>query len=144
MEACPLLTAHLPQEEAMPSGLGRQVGLLLLLWRDRDQLTQSHSHQCVTPWTVARQAPLSMGFSRQEYWSGLPCPSPGDLPNPGIQPAPSPSHCPAASVSSSAPSVHRTHLHNEELHQSCYTIELESRSGVNYIYNLCYLSLCET
>ena len=40
----------------------------------------------VTPWTVARQAPLSIGFSRQEYWSGLPCPSPGDLPNPGIEP----------------------------------------------------------
>ena len=40
----------------------------------------------VTPWTVAYQAPLSMGFSRQEYWSGLPFPSPGDLPNPGIEP----------------------------------------------------------
>ena len=40
----------------------------------------------VTPWTVARQAPLSMGFSRQEYWSGLPCPPPGDLPDPGIEP----------------------------------------------------------
>ena len=39
-----------------------------------------------TPWTVAYQAPLSMGFSRQEYWSGLPFPSPGDLPNPGIEP----------------------------------------------------------
>ena len=39
-----------------------------------------------TPWTVAPQAPLSMGFSRQEYWSGLPCPPPGDLPNPGIEP----------------------------------------------------------
>ena len=38
-----------------------------------------------TPWTVAHQAPLSMGFSRQEYWSGLPCPSPEDLPNPGIE-----------------------------------------------------------
>ena len=38
-----------------------------------------------TPWTVACQAPLSMGFSRQAYWSGLPCPSPGDLPNPGIE-----------------------------------------------------------
>ena len=37
-----------------------------------------------TPWTVTRQAPPSMGFSRQEYWSGLPFPSPGDLPNPGI------------------------------------------------------------
>ena len=39
-----------------------------------------------TPWTVAYQAPLSMGFSRQRYWSGLPFPSPGDLPNPGIEP----------------------------------------------------------
>ena len=38
------------------------------------------------PWTVACQAPLSMGFSRQEYWSGLPFPSPGDLPDPGIKP----------------------------------------------------------
>ena len=36
----------------------------------------------VTPWTLAHQAPLSMGFSRQEYWSGLPCPPPGDLPDP--------------------------------------------------------------
>ena len=40
-----------------------------------------------TPWTAALQAPLSMGFSRQEYWSGLPCPPPGDLPDPGIKPA---------------------------------------------------------
>ena len=39
-----------------------------------------------TLWTVARQAPLSMGFSRQEYWSGLPFPPPGDLPDPGIKP----------------------------------------------------------
>ena len=39
-----------------------------------------------TPWTTARQAPLSMGFSRQEYWSGLPFPPPGDLPNTGIKP----------------------------------------------------------
>ena len=40
----------------------------------------------VTPWTVAHKAPPSMGFSRQEYWSGLPFPSPGDLPDPGIEP----------------------------------------------------------
>ena len=39
-----------------------------------------------TPWTVAHQAPPSKGFSRQQYWSGLPFPSPGDLPNPGIEP----------------------------------------------------------
>ena len=41
---------------------------------------------CATPWTVMHQAPWSMGFSRQEYWSGLPFPPPGDLPNPGIEP----------------------------------------------------------
>ena len=40
----------------------------------------------VTPWTVARQAPLSMGFSRQEYWGGLPFPPLGDLPDPGTEP----------------------------------------------------------
>ena len=39
-----------------------------------------------TPWTSACQAPLSMGFSRQEYWSGFPFPPPGDLPDPGIKP----------------------------------------------------------
>ena len=43
--------------------------------------------QCfATPWTVAHQAPLSMGSSRQEYWSGFPCPSPGDRPHPGAEP----------------------------------------------------------
>ena len=40
----------------------------------------------VTPWTVACQAPLFMGLSNQDYWSGLPIPSPGDLPDPGIKP----------------------------------------------------------
>ena len=49
-------------------------------------LVLSHVWLCVTPSTVARQAPLSMEFSRQEYWSGLPFPPPGDLPNPGIEP----------------------------------------------------------
>ena len=43
------------------------------------------SYSFVTSWTVARQAPVSMEFSRQEYWKGLPFPSPGDIPNPGIK-----------------------------------------------------------
>ena len=55
---------------------------------------QTHKCHCVlrhvwlftTPWAVAHQAPLSMGFSRQEYWIGLPCPSPRGLPNLGIEP----------------------------------------------------------
>ena len=46
----------------------------------------SHVRLSATPWTVAYQASPSMGFSRQEYWSGLPFPSPGDLPDPGIEP----------------------------------------------------------
>ena len=45
----------------------------------------SHVQLLGTLWTVAHQAPLSMGFSRQEYWSGLPCPPPGDLPDPGLK-----------------------------------------------------------
>ena len=47
----------------------------------------SHVQLFATPWTVACQALLSMGFPRQEYWSGLPFLSPGDLPNPGVEPA---------------------------------------------------------
>ena len=47
----------------------------------------SHVQLLETPWTVALQAPVSMGFSRQEYWSVLPCPPPGNLPHPGIEPA---------------------------------------------------------
>ena len=46
----------------------------------------SHVRLFVTPWTVACQTPLFMGFSRQKYWSGLPFPSPGDLPDPRIEP----------------------------------------------------------
>ena len=55
--------------------------MLLLLCRF------SHVQLFATPWTVAQQSPLSVGFPRQEYWKGLPCPPPGDLPNPGIKPA---------------------------------------------------------
>ena len=44
------------------------------------------SDSFATPWTGGRQVPLSMRFSGQEYWSGLPCPPPGDLPHPGIEP----------------------------------------------------------
>ena len=83
--------------------LGSNLHLLCLLhckqilyhWATGEALSQKmkwsevKSLSCVwlfvTPWTVAHQAPLSMGFSRQEYWSGLPFPSPGDLPDPGIE-----------------------------------------------------------
>ena len=49
-------------------------------------LVRSDMGSCLTPWTVAHQAPLLMGFSRQEYWNGLPFPSPGDLPDLEIEP----------------------------------------------------------
>ena len=66
------------------------VGIELLSTREADSfmgglVTKSYL-TLETPWTVACQAPLSMGFSRQEYESGLPFPSQGDLPNPGIEP----------------------------------------------------------
>ena len=47
---------------------------------------RAQSYPTTTPWTVARQAPLFMEFSRQDYWSGLPFPFPRDLPDPGIKP----------------------------------------------------------
>ena len=56
-----------------------------LVSESESEVTQSCPTLC-DPWTIAHQAPPSMGFSRQEYWSGLPFPSPGDLPDPGIEP----------------------------------------------------------
>ena len=55
-----------------------------------EMLYVSHVQFFVTPWTAACQAPLSLGFPRQEYWSGLPCPPPEDLPNSGIKTGPLP------------------------------------------------------
>ena len=53
---------------------------------DNNKWNRNILYQSWSPWTVACQAPLSMGFSRQKYWSGLPCPPLGDLPNPEIEP----------------------------------------------------------
>ena len=57
------------------------IGSWVVLW-----LVTQHVQLFMTLWTVAHQVPLSMGFSRQEYWNGLPCPSPEDFPNPEIEP----------------------------------------------------------
>ena len=73
----------------------------------------SHVRLFATPWTVACQAPLSMGFSRQEYWNGLPVPSPGDLPNPGIKPS-SPA-LQAVALSSEPSEKHNFPLENSDL-----------------------------
>ena len=68
--------------------LGFPVGFYLinnLKWKVKVK-SLSRVWLFATPWTVAHQAPPSMGFSRQEYWNGLPFPSPEDFPNPGIEP----------------------------------------------------------
>ena len=66
-----------------------------MVTRGWEEEKMGYMHKCqvasvmsdsATLWTIAHQAPLSMGFSRQEYWSGLPCSPPGALPNPGIEP----------------------------------------------------------
>ena len=74
--------------------------LLFLDFQDLDMSEEqcllshfSHVQLCATLWTIACWAPLSMGFSRQKYWSGLPCPPPGDLPNPGVEPCISYVYC---------------------------------------------------
>ena len=65
-----------------PRGYNLTLKANLLLLFNRTVMPSSFE----TPWTVACQAPLSVGFSRQEYWRGLPFPSPEDLPHPGIEP----------------------------------------------------------
>ena len=75
---------------SLPGGLGDQEAAKKISKKTPDNVKGllshfSHLQLFATLWTVARQAPLSMGFSRQEYWSGFPCPLPGDLPDPGIE-----------------------------------------------------------
>ena len=78
----PVLICRLSLTCLPPSSVHHEfIAFLLLLLLSRSVLSDSG-----TPWTVAHQAPLSMGLSRQEYWSGLVFPSPGDLPLPGIKP----------------------------------------------------------
>ena len=59
---------------------GKDIRVCVCVW------ALSHVQLLVTPWTITHQAPLSMRFPRQEYWSQLPFPTPGDLPDPGIEP----------------------------------------------------------
>ena len=70
----------------MPRKNWKDINTMLMLENGRKVKSLSRVRLFATPWTVAYQASPSMGFSRQEYWSGLPFPSPGDLPDPGIEP----------------------------------------------------------
>ena len=72
-----------------------KLGLMTYIYSGGGGLVTKSCPTLATPWTEARQTPLSMGFSRQEYWSGLPFPSSGDLPDPGIEP-----QCPALQADS--------------------------------------------
>ena len=86
----------------------------------------------MTPWTVAHQAPVSMGFSRQEYQSGLPVPSPGDLPDPGIEPASpvNPSHVDSLRLSHQG-NPHAGSLTTITMH---YLTDLESLQVWSFVF----------
>ena len=77
------LAAHLPSPPCIWPRAGLQGEVKVKVKMKVKSLSRV---RLCDPWTVAHQAPLSMGFSRQEYWSELPFPSPGDLPDPGIEP----------------------------------------------------------
>ena len=81
----------------------------------------------VTPWTVAHQAPLSMEFSRQQYWSGLPFPSPGDLPDLGIEPR---------SPTLQAVPYHLSHLKSQSLRGEPIFQKLQTASECHSVQNL--------
>ena len=74
------------EKESLKVKLKMTSGEIILAYLRFGGLVTKSCLTLVTPWTVACQAPLSMGFSRQEYWSGLPFPSPGNLPDLGIEP----------------------------------------------------------
>ena len=94
----------------------------------------SRSQFFVTPWVITCQAPLSMGFSRQEHWSGFPFPSPGDLPNPRIKPG--------------SPTLQADSLPAEPLgkHKECQTIsKMNSTNQImlgNFLVNYVMCGLC--
>ena len=86
----------------------QQEGLKLLSLAHKEKLLFSPSvmtDSFANSWTVAHQAPLSMGFSRQEDWSGFSFPSPGDLPDPGIEPASAASPALAGGFSTTEPAT---------------------------------------
>ena len=79
---CTINVMHLNHPETIPPPLVHRK----LVFHEKGVCVHSVLSDSVTPWTVAHQAPLSVGFFRQEYWSGLPCPTPGNLPYPGTEP----------------------------------------------------------
>ena len=98
-----------------------------------------------TPWTVAHQPLLSTGFSRQEYWSGLPCHSPGDLPNPGIEPTSLMSPALAGRFFTTSATGKCTHLHTHthtHTHTHIYIYKYTHTCTNIYIYTCVHAQSC--
>ena len=116
------------RDQTLISCIGRQI---LYHWATREAGSSMCSvvSDSATLWTVAWQAPLSMGFSRQEYWSGFPCPPPGDLPNPGIKPR-SPT-LQVDSLPSKPPKKPPIRLHLNQFHLQRPCFHLGSHSKVS-------------
>ena len=97
--------------------------------------THKGTHTCVTPWTVVCQAPLSMEFSRQEYWSGLSFPISGDLPDPGIKPESLASSALAGGFFTTASTWEAIHIHTNiyiHIHTHTHIPILEHTLGREY------------
>ena len=93
------------------------------------------SNSSATPWTVTHQASLSMGFPRQEYWSGLPFPSPGDLPDPGIKPV-------SAALQAASSSLHHLGRQTSNSTSQFWMLqELQKKKIPSYKPNLCFLKV---
>ena len=92
----------------------------------------SHVWLFASLWTVARQAPLSTGFSRQEFWSVLPCPAPGDLPDPGIKPG-SPAFRADPLPSAPQGSRHRSFLNRSSVdgHLGLHVLAIVNSAAIN-------------
>ena len=113
------------------------------------------SDSSAIPWTVAHQAPLSMGFSRQEYWNGLPFPSPGDLPDPWIETASPVSTALAEGFFTTEPPgkphiyshIYLIFLYNTYIKMKIYVyiyIYLHSFSKIRNLLQICMSSLCRS
>ena len=93
-----------------------------------------HVYLFVTSWTVVCQAALSLGFSRQEYWSGLPFPSPGNLPDPGIEPvSPTPPLLAGRFFTTEPPGKFK-HLYIVEKRPNCFAFKILALTSISPIY----------
>ena len=113
----------------------------LIQWCMRAKSFQFYLTLC-NLWTLACQAPLSMGFSRQEYWRGLSCPSPGDLPHPGIEPVSltSPALAGWFSTSSSICEAHNSSNNNIPLSHHHLQMWGTLKPALRYLWSSCFCS----